>query len=74
MNDPVNQNSSVKYCGRCGNFQLIALFAKNKIKKDGLQERCTPCRKEHIKKVKHLRKPQTKEQQRKGKRKRKKKK
>lgn len=37
---------------------------KTKQKKDGLQERCNNCRSEHYQKVKHNRKPQTKEDKR----------
>jgi hypothetical protein len=59
MHDPV------KYCGRCKQVLPVSLFAKSKAKKDGLQERCTPCRSEHHQKTKHKRPKQTKEQKRK---------
>lgn len=59
MQDPV------KYCGCCEKTVSVNLFAKNKIKKDGLQERCTPCRSKHHQKVKHLRAKPTPEQKRK---------
>lgn len=38
---------SKKWCGRCKRNRPKSDFAKNRAKKDGLQERCTPCRKEH---------------------------
>jgi hypothetical protein len=34
----------LKWCGRCQQSLPLSMFAKNKVKKDGLQERCTPCR------------------------------
>jgi len=56
---------ALKWCGRCKKHQSINLFAKCKTKKDGLQERCTPCRKEHHQNTKFKRKKPTKEQKRK---------
>ena len=53
-----------KYCGCCKQNLILSKFAKNKAKKDGLQERCTPCRKMHHQTVKHLRKKPTQEQKR----------
>jgi hypothetical protein len=53
-----------KYCGCCGQTVLLANFAKNKAKKDGLQERCKSCRSGHYQKVKHLRPKPTTEQRR----------
>lgn len=54
-----------KWCGCCKTNLPLESFAKNKNKKDGLQERCTTCRKNHHQKVKHLIPKQTKEQKRK---------
>jgi len=39
-----------KWCGRCKADLPLTYFAKNSAKKDGLQERCTPCRNEHYNK------------------------
>lgn len=58
-------NNQSKYCGHCGLTKSVTMFAKNKVKKDGLQERCKSCRSEHHQKVKHKRPKQTKEQKRK---------
>jgi hypothetical protein len=56
--------SNYKWCGCCNTSLPIESFAKNKAKKDGLQERCRSCRSVHHQKVKHLRPKQTKEQKR----------
>jgi hypothetical protein len=56
---------NLKWCGKCKCFLPLSEFSKNSAKKDGLQERCTPCRKFHSNKTKHLRKRPTKEQKRK---------
>lgn len=57
MHDP-----QVKFCGHCKQTLSLSLFAKNKAKKDGLQERCTPCRAKHHQETKHNRpKPTTKQ-------------
>lgn len=37
----------MKYCGRCKRWLNESCFAKDKSKKDGLQERCTECRHQH---------------------------
>ena len=56
-----------KYCGKCKNILSITNFAKNKIKKDGLQERCKKCRSNHYTKLdKSKIKKLTKEQRRKS--------
>ena len=55
----------VKYCGCCNSTLPVEMFAKNKVKKDGLQERCTPCRAQHHQKTKHLRAKPTADQKRK---------
>ncbi len=57
--------SATKYCGRCELTLPVSMFARNSVKKDGLQERCTECRKNHHQAYKHLRKKTTPEQKRK---------
>ncbi len=54
----------MKYCGCCKKTLDPTYFAKNKAKKDGLQERCKKCRAEHHQTIKHLRKPQTRDDKR----------
>ena len=39
--------TEVKHCGRCNKNLPLISFAKNMAKKDGMQERCRSCRKEH---------------------------
>lgn len=58
-------NGMNKYCGCCQTTKPVFEFAKNKAKKDGLQERCRLCRAEHHQKTKHLRLKPTKTQKRK---------
>lgn len=41
--------SDTKWCGRCKENLPTSHFAKNKVKKDGLQERCRKCRSKHYK-------------------------
>lgn len=41
------QQEAAKKCGRCGEVLPIEAFAKNKAKKDGMQERCRACRASH---------------------------
>lgn len=56
----------LKHCGKCSRDLPLTAFAKNKAKKDGLQERCTECRNKHyVAKGKFTKKPPTKEQKRK---------
>lgn len=58
-------SSNKKKCYRCKETKDIKDFAKNRVKKDGLQERCKDCRREHFANVgKFTRKPYTKEQKR----------
>ena len=57
--------NNYKWCGRCQKNLLLSEFAKNKVKKDGLQERCKSCRSKHHQTVKHKRPKPTKEQKRK---------
>ena len=66
-NDPVNNpKQRTKFCGTCKQDAPIDLFVKNRAKKDGLQERCTPCRSKHYQeKGKLTRQKPTKEQKRK---------
>ena len=54
----------LKHCGCCAKDLPLQMFAKNAAKKDGLQERCTPCRAQHHQATKHKRPKQTKEQKR----------
>jgi histone acetyltransferase (RNA polymerase elongator complex component) len=56
--------NNYKWCGCCEGSLPLDAFAKNKSKKDGLQERCRSCRSIHHQKVKHKRLKQTKEQKR----------
>lgn len=37
----------LKWCGRCKRWLPLSKFANNKVKWDGLQERCNDCRKSH---------------------------
>jgi hypothetical protein len=54
-----------KYCGTCKQTKPITEFANNKVKKDGLQERCKECTKTHYQKTKHLRsKPSSEDKRR----------
>ena len=55
----------MKHCGKCNRDLQKSCFAKNKAKKDGLQERCKECRAKHFQTIKHKRKKQTPEQKRK---------
>lgn len=55
----------MKYCGRCNKNLPFSSFAKNSVKKDGLQERCKQCRADHFQTVKHNRPKVTKEKKRK---------
>lgn len=55
----------IKHCGCCNQDLPLDSFAKNSAKKDGLQERCTPCRAKHHQATKHNRPKQTREQKRK---------
>ena len=57
--------SKYKWCGCCEKSLLLDAFAKNKTKKDGLQERCRACRSAHHQTVKHLREKPTAIQKRK---------
>jgi hypothetical protein len=57
--------NQTKYCGRCKTILDISCFAKNKVKKDGLQERCKYCRAIHAKENSHKRKKPTRENKRK---------
>lgn len=50
--DYVNHPPHYKYCGKCKEEKPVKFFAKNSCKKDGLQERCTPCRLLHHQKNK----------------------
>jgi len=67
IKDSVNEvnDKNLKWCGCCQQMLILDFFAKNSAKKDGLQERCTKCRKEHNKKYKHLRKKPEAHQKRK---------
>jgi hypothetical protein len=56
--------NNYKWCGCCEGSLPLDAFAKNKAKKDGLQERCRSCRSKHHQTVKHKRPKQTKEQKR----------
>jgi hypothetical protein len=47
VNHPVHYNN--KRCGRCKRNLPVSCFAKNRAKKDGLQERCRECRAKHYK-------------------------
>ena len=51
--DMVNSPSH-KHCGCCNKDLPLDAFAKNKAKKDGLQERCTACRSIHHKEKGHV--------------------
>jgi hypothetical protein len=55
----------MKYCGCCSKDLPLDAFAKNKAKKDGLQERCRMCRASHHQATKHKRPAPTKESKRK---------
>ena len=67
MDDLVNHPKHyTKFCGKCKQELSIDSFAKNKVKRDGLQERCTPCRKRHHQeKGKFTKQKPTKDQKRK---------
>lgn len=45
--DSVESPSHYKKCFRCQKNLLVSSFALNKVKKDGRQERCRACCKEH---------------------------
>ena len=47
-------DKDMKYCGKCKQTLPKSSFAKHAGKKDGLQERCTDCRKQHHKEKGHL--------------------
>ena len=54
-NEPDMVNSpSLKHCGYCNKDLPLDAFAKNKVKKDGLQERCKACRSIHHKEKGHV--------------------
>jgi len=55
----------MKYCGCCTEKKPLDAFAKNKAKKDGLQERCRDCCSRHHKSTRHKRPKPTKESNRK---------
>lgn len=43
----IENGETLKWCGKCKKWLPLDNFAKNKIKWDGLQERCSNCRREH---------------------------
>lgn len=43
----VENGIELKWCGRCKRWLPLTNFASNRAKWDGLQERCTECRKNH---------------------------
>lgn len=45
-----------KWCGRCKRWLPLGCFGKNRVKWDGLQERCSECKAEHHKNT-HISKP-----------------
>jgi len=61
VNRPKHYTDDIKFCGCCKQTLPIYQFAKNKVKKDGLQERCKNCRAMHHQKTKHLRPKVSKE-------------
>ena len=60
MTDNVNKpahytaGQGTKFCGMCQMWKHPELFAKNRVKKDGLQERCRACRAYHYERSKYL--------------------
>lgn len=43
----IENNIELKWCGRCRRWLPLTSFAFNKVKWDGLQERCKDCRHQH---------------------------
>ena len=43
----VDNGIEKKWCGKCKQWLPLSSFSKNKVKWDGLQERCDNCRKRH---------------------------
>nr|DAF24803.1 MAG TPA: Recombination endonuclease VII [Crassvirales sp.] len=47
----IENGEEVKWCGRCQRWLSLTHFSANKVKWDGLQERCNECRKVHYSEV-----------------------
>lgn len=47
MQHIIDDGVEKKWCGKCQQWLPLSHFSKNKVKWDGLQERCKECRKNH---------------------------
>lgn len=47
----IENGEEVKWCGKCQRWLPLTHFSANRIKWDGLQERCNECRKAHYSRV-----------------------